>query len=396
MKLVKSAIRYLGLAALLFQGSIAYGLQVNHTMDVQWRGFSEVSKDQPRFNRDVSVSFETEFRTSFNDGNTTLTLTPFARWDSRDPEQRHYDIREFNVIHAKGDWEFQGGVSKVFWGVAESNHLVDVINQTDYLENMDGEDKLGQPLIQVSRSFEQSSLSLYVMPGFREREYRSLDDPLALPFPVSDQALYESEDGDDHIDYALRFSGYYDAIDYGVSFFRGTSREPTFIPGENPYELTAYYPQMDQFSVDIQLTSESWLWKLEAIRRKYTFHSYNAVVAGFEYSIYGMADGLFDLGLLAEYHYDDRGDPATVAFQNDLFLGMRFGFNDAESSEILAGAFYDLDDDTMALRVEANRRIADNAKLSVEAQVFTNVDDGNLSYSLRHSDYILISLEYFF
>ncbi|NKB77104.1 MAG: hypothetical protein GKR96_08670 [Gammaproteobacteria bacterium] len=369
---------------------------MNHTMDLEWRGFTAVSSDQERFNRDVSVSFETEFRTSFNDGSTTLTLTPFGRWDSRDPERRHYDIREFNLIHAVDDWEFQGGISKVFWGVAESNHLVDVINQTDYLENLDGEDKLGQKMIQISRSFEQSTLSMFVLPGFREREFRSSDDPLALPFKVSEHAQYESDDGNSHIDYAVRYSGYYASIDYGVSFFSGTSREPDFILGTVPGELVAYYPQMDQFSVDIQITDDSWLWKLEAIRRKYSQRSYNAVVAGLEYSIYGMADGLFDLGLIAEYHYDDRGDPAITSFQNDLFLGMRFGFNDAESSEILAGAFYDFDDHSSAVRVEANRRLSSNAKVSIEAQVFTNVDTRNISYSLRNSDYLLLSLEYFF
>ena len=396
MKLSKNLARGIAGCLIFWWSATTYALQINYTMDLEWRGFTNVSSDQPRFNRDTSIGFETEFKTSFNDGNTTLTFTPFGRWDSRDPERRHYDIRELNLIHAVDDWEFQGGISKVFWGVTESNHLVDVINQTDYLENLDGEDKLGQKMIQISRSFEQSTLSMFILPGFREREYRSSDDPLALPFAVSEHAKYESDDGNSHIDFAVRYSGYYASIDYGVSFFRGTAREPDFIPGTTPGELTAYYPQMDQFSVDIQLTDDAWLWKLEAIRRKYSHRSYNAVVAGLEYSIYGMADGLFDLGLIAEYNYDDRGDPSTVTFQNDLFLGMRFGFNDAESSEILAGAFYDFDDDSAAIRVEANRRIAHNAKLSIEAQVFTNVDPKNLSYGLRHSDYILLSLEYFF
>ncbi|NKB65075.1 MAG: hypothetical protein GKR95_24190 [Gammaproteobacteria bacterium] len=396
MKLPKNLLRSLTIWCVLFWSANSYALQINYTMDLEWRGFTDTSSVQERFNRDVSVGFETEFRTSFNDGNTTLTFTPFGRWDSRDPERRHYDIRELNLIHAAGDWEFQGGISKVFWGVAESNHLVDVINQTDYLENIDGEDKLGQKMIQVSRSFEQSTLSAFILPGFREREYRSSDDPLALPFKVIEEAQYESDDGNSHIDYAIRYSGYYASIDYGVSFFSGTSREPDFIPGDTPGEFVAYYPQMDQFSVDIQVTDDAWLWKLEAIRRKYSQRSFNAVVAGLEYSIYGMADGLFDLGLIAEYHYDDRGDPAAVTFQNDLFLGMRFGFNDAESSEILAGAFYDFDDQSSAIRIEANRRLTNNAKISIEAQLFTNVDIGNITYGLRHSDYILLSLQYFF
>ena len=41
------------------------------------------------------------------------------------------------------------GIDKVFWGVIESRHLVDYINQTDGVEDVDGEDKLGQPMINL-------------------------------------------------------------------------------------------------------------------------------------------------------------------------------------------------------------------------------------------------------
>jgi len=31
------------------------------------------------------------------------------------------------------DWELTTGVSKVYWGVMEAVHLVDIINQTDFV-----------------------------------------------------------------------------------------------------------------------------------------------------------------------------------------------------------------------------------------------------------------------
>ncbi|MDD7885073.1 hypothetical protein [Flavivirga sp. 57AJ16] len=34
--------------------------------------------------------------------------------------------------------------------MTESNHLVDIINQTDAVETFDGEEKLGQPMVQLS------------------------------------------------------------------------------------------------------------------------------------------------------------------------------------------------------------------------------------------------------
>ena len=42
------------------------------------------------------------------------------------------------------------GLRKVYWGVTESQHLVDVINQTEGVENLDGEDKLGQPMLNLA------------------------------------------------------------------------------------------------------------------------------------------------------------------------------------------------------------------------------------------------------
>ena len=46
--------------------------------------------------------------------------------------------------------KFRVGVGKVFWGVTESQHLVDIINQTDLVENIDTEDKLGQPMLETT------------------------------------------------------------------------------------------------------------------------------------------------------------------------------------------------------------------------------------------------------
>ena len=121
-----------------------------------------------------------------------------------------------------------------------------------------------------------------------------------------------------------------------------------------------------------------------------------AAVGGFEYTIFGLADGLYDLGLLLEYHNDSRGRPTRVQFQNDLFLATRFGFTDTESSEILAGMFLDLDDQSQAFRVEANRRVLGDARVYVEAQVFSNMDPDNVGYHLRNSDFVRLSLELYF
>ena len=386
---------------LFLNPAVAMGLETEYTLEIEARGYTQDSPDPSRINSSYALSFEPEFKNGFSGNNTIVTFTPFGRWDSKDEERRHADIRELNVLHVSGSWETLVGVSKVFWGVTESSHLVDVINQTDYLEGFDGEDKLGQPMLRLSRAFDQNTVTVFALPGFRERAFLSTNNPLALPFPVNNEPTYESSDGDNHVDYSVRFSGYRDIVDYGLSWFHGTSRDPDFIPGDDG-RLVPFYAQIDQLGLDLQVTSGAWLWKLETIRREFSNNNvisgddFTAAVGGFEYSIYSMVDGLFDLGLLAEYHTDSRDDPATVTFQNDLFLGMRFGFNDAEGSEILAGTFIDQDDQTSSFRVEANRRIFTNARISLEAQSFSNVDPDNAIYSLSNSDFVLLSLDLYF
>ena len=399
IRLASSAVAFM----LLLGAPIAHGIESSYILEVEARGYTGADSDSARFDSNFAVSIEPEFKHSFNGGDTIFTFTSFGRWDNKDQARRHTDIRELNVVHVAGNWETLAGVSKVFWGVAESSHLVDVINQTDFLEGIDGEDKLGQPMLRLSRAFDQSALTLFALPGFRERKFLSRENPLVLPFEVHNHPQYQSDDGDDHVDYALRFSGYRGIVDYGFSWFRGTSRDPIF----NCDSWRApFYAQIDQYGLDVQTTSGAWLWKLEAIRREFRHHidfcaqDFTAVVGGFEYSFYGMSDGLFDLGALAEYHHDSRGDRMAVAFQNDLFLGLRLGFNDAQSSEVLAGALIDLDDQTSSFRIEANRRAGKflwaDARISVEAQAFSNVAADNLSFSLRDSDFVRLSLALFF
>ena len=54
------------------------------------------------------------------------------------------------VIISSENYETKIGVRKDFWGVTETVHRVDILNQTDSVDGFDGEDKLGQPMINLS------------------------------------------------------------------------------------------------------------------------------------------------------------------------------------------------------------------------------------------------------
>ncbi len=348
----------------------------------------------------LSISVEPEYFHGWDDERQSLTFTPFLRWDSQDDERSHSDIRELMWIYAGNRWELRAGIGKVFWGVTEALHLVDIINQTDLVENPDGEQKLGQPMLKFSLERDWGILDLYALPGFRERTFPGEEGRLrSHPWVDSDLASYESDREERHLDFAVRWSHSIGDWDIGLAHFKGTSRDPSFNPtlnSDGQTVLAPYYAIIHQTSLDLQATKGDWLWKLEALHRGGLDDPYNAATGGFEYTRVGIAETDMDLGLLAEYLYDDRGDEAPVAFENDLFLGLRLTANDAQSSELLSGVIKDLDSSALMFNLEASRRLGSSWKASAQVRLWIDVPEDDPLYAFSSDDYIEISLAKYF
>lgn len=354
---------------------------------------------------DASVSIYAEPEWYWRWDDSSFTFTPFVRVDSMDDERTHFDIREAYWETVGDEWSLSVGINKVFWGVAETQHLVDIVNQTDQVENVDGEDKLGQPMIHFKLEKDWGTLGFLVLPGFRERTFAGVDGRLRLEIPVdTNNALYESSAKEKHTDFAIRFTKTIDAWDIGLAHFVGTSRDPLFVFDTQNFTLVPYYPQITQSSIDAQATLEDWLLKLEMIYRTDFGEDYIAAVTGFEYSTYGIFGSTKDLGWIVEYQYDERSSIGSGAFQVDIsdvvVLGARLAFNDIQSTEFLFGLGFETDNDAQFFSVEGSRRIGDDMKLSIEGRVFTGIDDNALLdtyfYSFRKDDFIQLTLDWYY
>lgn len=356
-----------------------------------------------------------EFYTDWNDRRDSLIFEPFVRVDQQDSERTHADIRELVWRHAADDWEFKLGLSTVFWGVTESQHLVDVINQTDAVENLDGEDKLGQPMAMLRLIRDWGTLDAYLLPGFRERTFPGPKGRFSGIRIDTDDSVYESSAEQLHTDLALRWSQVFGDWDVGLSYFRGTSREPRLLLSperlnqnqaiDAPFQFRPLYEQIDQIGIDIQATLGAWLWKFEGIHRSGQGRDFFASTFGFEYSFYSVFGGDADIGVLVEYLYDDRDADAVAAPtqaisligpDNDVFLGGRFAFNDIQSSELLAGCSLDMDSSANFCIVEGSRRLSDNWVISIEARVFSSIDDAHPFATVRDDDVLQLDLTYHF
>jgi hypothetical protein len=342
-----------------------------------------------------------EYYTPIGDS-ASFTLSPFARIDEHDSERSHADLREALWHHWNDKFEIRAGVGKVFWGVTESRHLVDIINQTDGVEGLDGEDKLGQPMVQLTIPHDWGNLEFFWLPYFRERTFAGVDGrPRAELLIDADNPVYEAGDEQKHWDFAVRWGHYFGDWDVSLSHFSGTARDPRLVPtfSNGAVVLVPHYDLIDRTGVAVQATIEEWLWKLEAIYQSAALREdHGEAVAGVEYSFFDLAESGADLGMIAEYLYDDRGDDADQPFQNDLMLGLRLALNDEQSSEALIGVIQDLDGGGRSLRVEASRRLGASFKLSLEAQWIEDVDraDDPLLATLAKEDSAQLQLAWFF
>lgn len=341
-----------------------------------------------------------EYRREWNDSNDRLTVIPFLRLDADDDERTHFDIREASWQHLAGPWTYRLGIGRAFWGVTESRHLVDIVNQTDQVEDIDEEDKLGQPMINVERFSGFGTFSVFLLPYFRERTFPADDGRLRGALPIDTElSVYESGRKDRRTDIAFRWEQTLDEWDIGVSGFHGNGREPRLVPQDvNPRGpvLVPHYDVISQTGLDLQYTRGPWLVKLEAIRRSGQGRAFTAFVTGFEYTVYALRNTNRDLGLLVERLYDGR-DPTAPAttLANDIFLGTRLAFNDVNDTMLLVGAIIDRDDHGVASFVEGQRRLWERWRLELELRLLSNVE-GEALEGFRNDSFLTVRMARYF
>ena len=161
--LVASPVTYADEASWDVAGNVELQSRV-FTSDALWPGQNSATA-QP------SISATAELRWRSAGGDQRASIIPFARWDEADDERSLIDLPEAYWAHEGDASELLLGANTVFWGVTESVHLVDIINQTDAAGDIDGEDKLGQPMVNLALQRDWGELSAFVMPYFRERTY---------------------------------------------------------------------------------------------------------------------------------------------------------------------------------------------------------------------------------
>ena len=335
----------------------------------------------------------------------SVTVTPMFRFDSADPRRTQADLREAYILMYgdwdENSWEFRLGFDQVFWGVAELNNLVDIINQIDQLGHPRDRPKLGQPMAHLTISGDWGVAESFLMPYHRARTFPARTGRHRSGAVIGQDALYESDAEEYHPDLAFRYSNAVGLLDVGLTAFAGTSREPSFVvsprldsPPTSDAPLVPYYEQIRQFGIDAQLTTDPWLYKMEAVHRSGARNllgreqNYAALNVGLERTFGALFGSVADLTLLAEWHYDARGSRATALWANDLFVMGVLALNDVSGTEIVAGVQRDLRYDSRVMNLELKRRLSARWTMRLEAIVNLSTDRHDLAYDGRRDSFL--------
>jgi hypothetical protein len=432
------------LALLLALPLSAQAIEFRPRLEAEGRWFYQAEDDNGDAPLLGSVAGTLETFVGWGD-NQRLVGEFFGRWDENDDARTHGDIRELYYQHTGEAFEFRLGLRRVFWGVTESRHLVDIVNQSDFVENISNELKLGQPMASLAAIRDAGTLEVFLMPVQRERTFPGDEGWPRLPFPVAEyETTYESKDEDRHLDYAVRYAGSFGPVDFGVAWFDGTAREPrldpcvkrgatgTYIanPGDpacdGPLYTSVYLPPplipppnyeqllaaevaanlvlvprydlLRQASIDAQYVSGSMAWKVEAVRRKLLDDVTWGTVAGFEYTFGDIAGSGIDVGVLGEYLSDEKDDALNALVDDEVFTGVRVALNDVAGTTLLVGALASRDDGkSRRYGIEGSGRLNDDWKLSAEARIFSKwpKDDPATAF-LADQDFVTVTLERYF
>lgn len=381
--------------------------EISGYAEVESLGFFQTPQDNQQHSHYISGAINPELYRSWDNGSQSFTFSPFYRYSQHDNRRTHFDIRELTWLKAAADWELRVGFRQVFWGVTEGFHLIDIINQADFVENIDGEQKLGQPMINLALIQDWGTIDLFLLTGFRERTFAGHEGRLRThPVTSVGDAQFEREGVEKHLAYAGRYSHSFGDWDVGLAHFYGTARQPTMLPRFNQLgeieRIIPLYENINQTSIDVQTIKGSWLWKLEALMRSGQGDRFYAATGGVEYTFFDLFESGVDLGLIAEYMYDSRGFNNFQAltqqalFQDDFLAAVRLGFNDIQNTQLLAGVIFDRTQNSKIYNIEASRRIGNDWTADIQVRLFRGIPVTDPLIMFSADDHVRFQLKYHF
>ena len=328
----------------------------------------------------------------------------------KDNDRTFLRINELYTQYEGDDYKVLLGKKIRFWGALEAHNIVDTFNIEDTRNDSFITDKIGAYNLEYTHYFDDSELSFILKVHEQENKMSnqsymysiltnnlSFNDELKSDKSLNRPSLYLSYNGSSYGDeYSL---------DYSLIYENGYDSQRYFTVNNNQYEQNAYL--VNKFMTYNTLVYNSTLYKLEALYSNITneknISDYIHIALGTEHTLDAFENGN-EVGLIAEYYYYDtiennKLDDLSLAqvFQNDLFLGMRYSFNDVDDSNIVGGIILDTQYDEQSYYLEYETRIYDIAKLKLDYRYIEPSNTHNTVYAqLGRHQRVALNISYHF
>ncbi len=367
---------------------ISYSIELNNTLSTSYNFYPH--------NLDGSInskkSSELKVEAYYDKDRFRFASEIIGRIDSEDSGRRIIEAREAFINSMYNNLDFFIGHRQVFWGVAESKNVVDIINQKDNAANQGNDAKLGAPSISIEKLTDFGDFQIWYLPKFRNRTFNDSDSHPSNGLDVKSSS-YERKNGQNADDLALRLSSSMDDWDYAGSLFYGTAREPLFKSSNSNNGLQAFYPKLKSLGLEGQFTGEEMLLKWESLSGKQSDEHFFSLVSGLEYTSYNVLKKKWDLGIILEYQFDDRAQSVSNEF---FVLGKRIIFNDTLDSNILALFSFDNNLDQSFLSIEGSRRLNEWSSIELTTRFYNARKIASYYKQLSDDDEIQLKLKIYF
>ncbi len=406
-----------------FLDNVTYQGNINLTL----QSYIKAPVGKEKQNALLSANFETKY--------IKKNFTGFAKvraqqdyYDFQD-SSKHTDRSFIRLDELYGSYDFADdtiliGKSILFWGALEVRNIVNIFNPDELRSDPFYTDKLGVFNVTYTHYTESGELSAIVKLYEQNRKMAaypyvyyffpatlSLTPGTNLPLTYNDNlktkasryrpSIYlkysDSTDTKYALDYAFIFENGYDSQRY---YTKALQSNNIFTTQENAYLV-------NKFLTYDTLVVGATLYKLEAtyadILDDPLISDYIHIGVGAEHTlsqVYKEAD----LGLLAEYYRyitlqsGKKNDlDLFELFQNDLFLGLRYSFNQGNDASIVGGGIFDLDYNEQVYYMEYQTRLMDTFKLNFDYRYISPSKNYNTAFKLMGAhERISLKLGYYF
>lgn len=306
----------------------------------------------------------------------------------------------------------QIGKSIKYWGALELRNIVDTFNPDELRDDMFKTNKLGVWNSSYTHYTENGELSLivklaepdqkmaahpyvyYIFPSFAD-----YDDNLVTSENKNRPSFYLTYSGTTDSEYALDYAFIYENGYDSQRYFSNLINQP------QTYVQNAYL--VNKFMTYNTLVVDSTLFKLEAlyafVEDDISVGNYSHLGFGVEHTLENLENGA-SLGLITEYYkYDTyESDKYTdlelfETMQNDLFIGLRYTFNDEDDSSIVGGLIHDLEYYEEVYYLEYESRFSDSIKVALDYYYIEPSKNTHTAYAFlgRHQR-VALNLAYHF